>query len=197
MTDHSWGVRAPTRHVAEGPAGGFAPTRSASPDAILAGRSRQWLGAVPAAGMWAAGRSLPCGGSVVLTGEAAKCRRSLTGNGRRSLLGRQLVARRWLVTFSALNYGCRGADARAPVGAVLLLHVMHRSYRPGSPVGTWLSCKPGNAHAPPMRQVGTGASGLRPARRPHTVALIVAQGQWRDRAVRAGVSCAQKDHRAL
>src|ERR1035437_6765049 len=78
----------PARHVAEGPAGGFAPTRSAFPrDAILTGRSRQWLGAVPAARVWAACRSLPCGGSVVLTGEAAKCRRSLTSTGRGWHLG--------------------------------------------------------------------------------------------------------------
>src|ERR1035437_98469 len=45
------------------------------PGTHMTGRFRQWLGAVPAARVWAACQSLPCGGSVVLTSEAAKCRR--------------------------------------------------------------------------------------------------------------------------
>jgi predicted ester cyclase len=41
-----------------------------------------------------------------------------------------------------------------------------------------------------------GAFGSPPARRPHTVASTVAQGQWRNRPIRAGVSRAQKGKRA-
>ena len=117
MTDQFWGPVPPTRHVAEGPAGGFAPTRSASPDAILAGRSRQWLGAVPAARVWAARRSLPCGGSVVLTNEPAKCRRSLTSRGRDGLLGQQLVTRGWLVALIGPRR-CRDRDLLSTDGRV-------------------------------------------------------------------------------
>ena len=68
----------PRRHVAGRPAGGFAPTRNASPGRIprvglASGSARSRRPKV-----WAACRSLPCGGSVVVTNEPAKCRRSLT-----------------------------------------------------------------------------------------------------------------------
>jgi len=38
---------------------------------------------------------------------------------------------------------------------------------------------------------------VQPARRPHTVASTVAQGQWRDRPIRAGRDRAQKGHGGL